>query len=34
VSYIGKRVLWHAGWQKTGNFGFKFNLLDSKVQVV
>jgi hypothetical protein len=29
-----KRVMWYAGWQKTGNFGLKFNLLNSKVQVV
>jgi len=26
--------MWYAGWQKTGNFGLKFNLLNSKVQVV
>jgi hypothetical protein len=34
VSYTGKRVVWYAGWQKTGNFGVKFNLLNNKVQVV
>ena len=34
VSYTGKRLLWYAGWQKTGNFGVKFNLLSSEVQVV
>jgi len=34
VSYTGTKVLWYAGWQKTGNFGLKFNLLNSKVQVV
>jgi hypothetical protein len=34
VSYTGKRVMWYAGWQKSGNFGFKFNILHSKVQVV
>jgi hypothetical protein len=34
VSYTGKRVLWYIGWQKTGNFGLKFNLLNSTVQVV
>ncbi len=34
VSYTGKCVVWYAGWQKTGNFGLKFNLLKSSVQVV
>jgi len=34
VSYTGTRVLWYIGWQKAGNFGLKFNLLNSKVQVV
>jgi hypothetical protein len=34
VSYTGKRVLWYVGWQMSGNLGFKFNLLNSKVQVV
>jgi hypothetical protein len=34
VSYTGKRVLWYAGWQQSGNLGFKFNILHSKVQVV
>ncbi len=34
VSYTGKRVMWYAGCQKAGNFGLKFNLLNSKVQVV
>jgi hypothetical protein len=34
VSYTGKRVMWYAGWQKSGSFGLKFNLLNSKVQVV
>jgi hypothetical protein len=34
VSYTGKRVLWYAGWQKSGNFKIKFNLVNSKVQVV
>jgi len=33
VSYTGK-VMWYAGWQKSGSFGLKFNLLNSKVQVV
>jgi hypothetical protein len=33
VSYTGTNVLWY-GWQKTGNFGLKFNLLSGKVQVV
>lgn len=32
VSYTGKRVMWYAGWQWWGYFGFKFNLLHSKVQ--
>lgn len=26
VSYSGKRVLWYAGWQPSGFFGFKFNI--------
>ena len=34
VSYTGKRVMWYAGCQKAGNFGLKFNLLNSKVQGV
>ena len=34
LSYTGKRVVWYAGWQKTGNFGLKLNLLNSRVQVV
>lgn len=34
VSYTGKRILWYAGWKKTGDLGFKFNILKSKIQVV
>jgi hypothetical protein len=26
VSYNGKRVFWHVGWQPSGFFGLKFNL--------
>lgn len=32
VSYTGKRVLWYAGTQWWGFFGFKFNILRSDVQ--
>lgn len=32
VSYVGKRVMWYAGFQWWGFFGFKFNVLRSKVQ--
>jgi hypothetical protein len=34
VSYAGTHVLWYAGWQWWGFFGFKFNILHSKVQIV
>jgi len=34
VSYTCKRVVGYAGWQKSGNFGLKLNLLNSKVKVV
>jgi hypothetical protein len=27
VSYSGKHVVWYAGWQPNGFFGFKFNLV-------
>jgi hypothetical protein len=33
VSYTGKKVVWYAGWQWWGFFGFKFNIRDSGVQV-
>jgi len=33
VSYVGKRVMWYAGWQWWGFFGLKFNILNSKIQV-
>jgi len=33
VSYTGKRVLWYAGFQWWGFFGFKWNILHSSVQV-
>ena len=26
ASYSGKHVVWYAGWQPSGFFGFKFNL--------
>jgi hypothetical protein len=32
VSYVGKRVCWYMGWQWWGFFGFKFNILKSKLQ--
>ncbi len=34
VSYTGKHVMWYAGWEVTGNFGLKFNILHSTVQVL
>lgn len=34
VSYSGKRVLWYVGWQYGGNFGVKWNLLHSTIQVL
>ena len=34
VSYSGSHVVWYAGWQPTGFFGFKFNLAgNNKVQL-
>ncbi len=33
VSYSGSNVVWYAGWQPTGFFGFKFNLLGSGAQL-
>lgn len=29
VSYSGKRILWYAGWQPSGFFGFKINFHQS-----
>ncbi len=26
ISYAGKRIVWYAGWQPNGFFGFKFNI--------
>lgn len=34
ISYSGTRVLYYAGWQPGGFFGFKFNILKSPVQGV
>lgn len=34
VSYVGKYVMWYAGWQWWGFAGGKFNILRSKVQIV
>jgi hypothetical protein len=33
VSYESERVLWYAGWQWSGFFGFKFNIKNSTIQV-
>lgn len=33
VSYSGSHVVWYAGWQPTGFFGFKFNLSGNGVQL-
>lgn len=34
VSYTGMKVVFYAGWQPSGNLGFKFNILNSGVQLV
>lgn len=34
VSYSGKRVLFHIGWEWYGRFQIKFNILNSNIQVV
>jgi hypothetical protein len=34
VSYVGKHVMWYAGWEAGGYFGFKWNILNSPIQVV
>ena len=33
VSYESEHVLWYAGWQWSGFFGFKFNIKNSAVQL-
>jgi len=33
ISYAGEHVLWYAGWQWSGFFGFKFNIKNSPVQL-
>ena len=33
VSYESEHVLWYAGWQWSGFFGFKFNVKNSAVQL-
>jgi len=33
ISYDGEQVLWYAGWQWSGFFGFKFNIKNSPVQL-
>lgn len=34
VSYVGKKYMWYVGWAWWGFFGAKFNILNSKIQVV
>jgi hypothetical protein len=33
ISYDGEYVLWYAGWRWSGDFGFKFNIKNSPVQL-
>jgi len=33
VSYENDSVIWYAGWQWSGIFGFKFNIKKSSLQI-
>lgn len=32
ISYVGKYIMWYAGWEYGGFFGFKWNILNSSIQ--
>jgi hypothetical protein len=33
IAYENKYLLWYAGWQWSGFFGFKFNIKNSPIQI-